>query len=172
MTAPSQRVFAPDEERDLVEALTRAALEESLPEELGVFEGKRDEYLDARGTIPAPEHATDEATGFGAEIALLLTPYIVAGALAAVRFIGGMLGDAIKEETKPQFAHLVRRLFRLGPAESPVHPAEQAALRSLPADTLARVHAVVLSVCRQQGLDDDDATVVSNAVAGRLALPA
>lgn len=168
MTGQSQEALPLDEERRLVEELTRATMAAELPEELDVFEAGRDAYLDARGTVPRSSSARDEATGFGAEIVVLLTPYIVAGALAAVKFLAGLVGDAIKEEAKPQVGSLIRRLFRPkgdgGAAEADVLP-------PLPADTLARVNAVVRDVCGQLDLAEDDARFVADAVTGRLALP-
>lgn len=158
------------EERALVEELSRAALADALPEELGVFEARRDDFLEARGSIPPQEAGPDEPAGFGAEVVVLLTPYVVAGALAAVRFLGGLLADTVKDEAKPHLAKVVRRLFRLE-EPSTTSTSEQDALAALPPDTVTRVREVVRTACRQHGLDDDDAALVSDAVAGRLVLP-
>ncbi|QGF23230.1 hypothetical protein [Raineyella fluvialis] len=170
MTEQSQEILTPVAEREIVEELTRAAMTESLPEELGVFEADRDAYLDARGTIPPLAAAKDEATGFGAEIVVLLTPYVVAAALAAVKFVAGLLGDAIKEETKPQAASLIRRLFHLKAPDD--EPGQPEALPPLSTEDLARVNAVVTDVCTRLDLGEVDARFVADAVTGRLALPA
>ena len=172
MTAAPVPELASGVERELVEELTRAALTDQLPEELPVFEADRDAYLDARGTVAPPEHFKDEATGFGAEVLVLLTPYIIAAAVDAIHFVAGLFGDAIKDETKPQFASLVRRLFRLPEPTGTTTPAEDAAPVALAADTVMRVRDVVLTACRQRGLSPDDAALVSDAVAGRLLAPA
>jgi len=106
-------------------------------------------------------------------VLVLLTPYIIAAALDAIHYVAGLFGDAIKDETKPQLASLVRRIFRLpDPAGTTAQPAGEAVSVALAADTVMRVRDVVLTACRQRGLSPDDAALVSDAVAGRLLAPA
>lgn len=175
MSSPLSQLSA-DEERDLVDQLTYAALTDSLPEELGVFEGDREAYLDARGTIPPQQRSADEATGFGLEVLVVLTPYVVAGSLAAIKFVGGLLteafGESIKDEAKVHLSGLIRRLFGLRTPEGVAAAADaQRAAAALPADTVARVREVVEDALRDKGLGTQDASLVSDAVAGRLMLP-
>ena len=164
------------DERELVDQLTTAALSEHLPEELDLYLAGRQQYLDERGTISTTT-TKEEATGFGAEILVALTPYFVAAATAAVKYVAGLLGDALKDEAKPLITRYVRRLFHLeepttGSSSAAVTPPQPAAAPPLPSDTIGRVHEVVLAFCREHRLAESDSALVADAIAGRLALPA
>lgn len=170
MTVP---VLPPDDEAALVAALTRGALAESLPEELAVFEAQAGAFL--RGETPAGGPG-DEVLGFGADVVLLLTPYVVAAATAAVRYVAGVFLDTAKAEATPALAAWIRRVLHRDAAAVPVAggasapPAPPAGSPLLTAAMIAEVHQVTLDVCRRMGLDPVDASLVSDAVTGRLAV--
>ena len=149
-------------EAEVVSALTDAVLAASAPEELEVFRARRTELVAGRGTVPRPER--DTALGSGAEVVVLLTPYVVAAATAAVRFLGKLLAGAAEEEVQPMLRTWVRRLLHRDPADETVAP--------VPAATLRRVHETASTVCRQMGLQDDDALLIADALVGRLSLAA
>lgn len=168
MTVPA---LPPDDEAALVAELTRGALAESLPEELAVFEAEAGAFL--RGETPAGGPG-DEVLGFGADVVLLLTPYVVAAATAAVRYVAGVFLETAKAEATPALAAWIRRVLHRDAAAVPVAgaasapPAPPAPL--LTAAMIAEVHQVTLDVCRRMGLDPVDASLVSDAVTGRLAV--
>ena len=165
MTVPT---LPPDDEAALVAELTRGALAESLPEELAVFEAQAGTFL--RGETPAGGPG-DEVLGFGADGVLLLTPYVVAAATAAVRYVAGVFLDTAKAEATPALAAWIRKVLHrdaaaAGAAGAPPPPAGPL----LTAAMIAEVHQVTLDVCRRMGLDPVDASLVSDAVTGRLAV--
>lgn len=169
MTVPT---LPPDDEAALVAELTRGALAESLPEELAVFEAEAGAFL--RGETPAGGPG-DEVLGFGADVVLLLTPYVVAAATAAVRYVAGVFLDTAKAEATPALAAWIRRVLHRDAAAVPVAgaagaPPAPSAGPLLTAAMIAEVHQVTLDVCRRMGLDPVDASLVSDAVTGRLAV--
>ncbi|RPF28964.1 hypothetical protein [Georgenia muralis] len=153
-------VLPPELEAEVVSALTDAVLAQSAPEELEVFRARRAELVACPGTVPRPER--DTALGSGAEVVVLLAPYVVAAATAAVRFLGKLVAGATEEEVQPMLRTWVRRLLHREPADDTGAP--------VPAATLRRVHDTASTVCRQMGLEDDDALLIADALVGRLSL--
>ena len=151
------------EERAAVGRLTREALaaDADLRDELAVYTASEGVFLDRRGTVAPP--GEDESLAFGADLVVLLAPYVVATATAAVRYLVRLVADAAADEAKPVVGRWLRHLVRPD-AEKPAEP--------LPADVLRRVRDVTGDVCRELGLDDSDAALVSAAVTGRLAVGA
>jgi hypothetical protein len=150
------------DEHALVAQLTRAALQEAAPEESDVFE------KDAAGWLAGTHVAgrtEDDMVGFGVETAaVLLTPYVVEAAKAAVRYVAGILAESADAEVRPRIARWMQRL--LGH-----HATEDDATAGLPLDVVTRVKEETLRTCLDMGLDATDAALVSDAVAGRLAVP-
>jgi|GEM_PF-6154049 len=170
MTVPA---LPPDDEAALVAELTRGALAESLPEELALFEAETGTFL--RGELPAGGPG-DEVLGFGTDAVLLLTPYVVAAATAAVRYVATVFLDTAKAEATPALAAWMRRVMHRGAAGVPAAAASGPPPPPSPdgpmltAAMIAEVHQVTLDVCRRLGLDPVDASLVSDAVTGRLAV--
>ncbi|MGE5764666.1 MAG: hypothetical protein ACM3ZF_12580 [Mycobacterium leprae] len=154
-------VLPDDVETALVGELTTNVLSDIAPEELAMFEAHREGWLQARGSVG---EGRDEMLGFGAEVLMALTPYVVAAATAALRLLGSLLLDVAVAEAKPHVAGWLRRVLHQGEGDGePVPP--------LPADALIRVHDAVLGVCLDLGLEASDATLVADAVVGRVHLP-
>jgi len=153
------------DEGALVAQLTREALEEAAPEEIDVFEKDAAGWL--AGTHVAGQ-AEDDMVGFGVEtVAVLLTPYVIAAAKAAVRYVADVLAESADAEVRPRITRWMQHL--LG------HHAEDDAAGTtvvgLPLDVVTRVKQETLRTCLDMGLDETDAALVSDAVAGRLAVP-
>lgn len=165
-TQDAQRDLAGVDEDALVAQLSRAALQEAAPEELDVFE------QDAAGWLAGthvPGRAEDDMVGFGMETAaVLLTPYVIAAAKAAVRYVAGILAESADAELRPTVTRWMQRL--LGHHAAGKEAADTT--DGLPLDVVARVKEETLRTCLDLGLDDTDAALVSDAVAGRLAVPA
>lgn len=156
-------VLSPDVERSLVTQLTRDVLAEAAPEETGVF--AKDEVGWVGGTHRSPA-AHDDMTGFGVEaVAIVLTPYVVSAATAAVRYLAGVLGESVDAELRPRIARWVGRLF--GHDETTAEDV----VPGLPVDVVRKVREVTLRTCLDMGLPEDDANLVSDTVAGRLVIP-
>ena len=160
-------VLDTNDERELVAALTRDVLREAAPEEMALFVGDEAGWLNGRpGT--ATGSVADQQLGFGVEVLVPLTPYIVAAASAVVRFVAGALADIAKDEAKPVIVNWVHRIFgrrgtgRAGTPEPAV----------LPREVLNRVHEIAFLTCQERGLDTDDARLISDVIIGRLATTA
>jgi hypothetical protein len=151
------------DERDLVVQLTRDVLADAAPEETGVFAADEDGWIAGRAE---GSRSSDEMLGFGADAVVLLTPYVVAAAAAAVRYIGHVLAEVVDAETRPLIARWVRHVLRQDRGEPGTTP-----LPALSVDLVRRVRDVTFTTCHDLGLADDDASLVSDAVAGRLAVP-
>lgn len=152
------------EEQDFVAQLTREVLRDAAPEEIRVFEADERAWLQGTHKDDGPH---DDMTAFGVEgVLVILTPYVIAAATAAVRYVAGVLAESADEELRPRIKGWVRRLFGHAGQEPTA-----AAVKALPVDLLQRVREVTLSTCLAMGLEKDDAALVSDAVAGRLAVP-
>jgi hypothetical protein len=156
--ADASPVLTPAEQRTLVHQLTHDVLADTAPEELPQFEASASQYLDNPGQ--KIQSKSDEMLGFGLEIIVPLTPYIVAAATQVVRFIAKVLSDAAEEELKPAAVRWVRQLFHREPAPAPAEP--------LPARLTEQIRDIAISVCRDLGADQGDAAVVADAIVGRL----
>lgn len=153
-------VLAPDDERSLVAQLTRDVLADAAPEETGVFAKDESGWVDGTHRTAAPR---DDMTGFGAEaIAIVLTPYVVAAARTAIRYVAGIVAETAGAEIRPKVAAWVRGLFG--------QEAVEAVPPTLPVGVVRRVREETLRTLRDMGLPEDDAALVSDTVAGRLVL--
>lgn len=157
-------MLSPADERDLIVQLTRDVLADAAPEEIEVFAADENGWIAGRAE---GGHSSDKMLGFGAETVVLLTPYVVAAGTAAVRYIGHVLAEVVDAETRPLLTRWVRHLLRQDRGEPGTAP-----LPALPVDLVRRVRDVTFATCHELGLADGDASLVSDAVAGRLALPA
>lgn len=153
MSTPQTVGLTAADERALVAELTQAALSVAAPEEMQAYDAHADEFLD--GKVPVAPQA-EQQLGIGIELVGMLAPYVVAAAGAAVRLVAQALAESATSEATSAVKGWIHRLLR-GDATA-----------SLPADVVQRVHAATLAVCREMGADADDATLVADAVAGRL----
>jgi hypothetical protein len=154
----------PADERDLVAQLTREVLGQAAPEEIEIFEADATGWLEGRHETAA---SREDMVGFGVEAAVaLLTPYVVAAATAAVRYLAGVLREGADAEVRPRLLQWVRRLLGHDADDGPhTRP------HGLPVDVVSRVRDVTLTTCIDMGLGKEDATLVSDTIAGRLVLP-
>lgn len=145
------------DERALVAALTASTLNEVAPEEVPSFEANRDVYLD-RGQARAG--GVDRQLGFGLEIAVMLTPVVVAAARAVVQILADALAESAVSETKAAVAAWIHRVLRPGSAT--------ASAPAFSGQELALIRTAVGEVCRQMRTDDRDAELIGEALIGRL----
>ena len=156
-------------DRDLVEELARAVLEEAAPEELVIFEDTAAEYFADPGAVLDPARRA-EAVGFGLDLALL-TPYVLAVVTPVVTFLLQTAVSAAKEESAPLLKAWVRRLFRRVSPEAASGPDPDAAApgpEPLTAAQAAQVRQVALSRASDLGLPDEQARLLADSVVGGL----
>jgi hypothetical protein len=155
-------VLTASDERALVAALTAGTLSEVAPEEIPSFEADRDVYLD--GGQPRAASRVDRQLGIGLEIAVMLTPAVVAAARAVVRILAEALADSAVSETKAAVAAWVHHVLHPGKAAAPAS--------AFSSQEFALIRTTVLKVCRQMRTDDGDAELIADALIGRLATAA
>lgn len=160
----STSILSAADEREVVTALARRALEVTAPDELVVFDDTATDYfrnpqaaLDGRGR--------DEPVGFGLDLALL-TPYLIAMATSAVQLLGTIVRDAVREEGTAGAAALIRRLFRLPSRQASARP--QPAVAPLSVDQARYVRDGAFAKGRALGLDDAQATLLADSIVGGL----
>jgi hypothetical protein len=151
-------VLSASDERALVAALTAGTLSEVAPEEIPSFEADRDVYLN--GGQPRAAGRVDRQLGIGLEIAVMLTPAVVAAARAVVRILAEALADSAVSETKAAVAAWVHHVLHPGKAAVPAP--------TFSSQDLSLIRTTVREVCRQMRTDDHDAELISDALVGRL----
>jgi len=159
------------DDQALVSELSQVVLAQAAPDELVVFDETAQEYFaDPAGSLRP--HGRDEPVGFGIDIALL-TPYVLAVATPVIQLIVGLVSDAIRSDSRPVLAPLVRRLLRLpeqgdGAASTGEEATSTAAPLALTPDQARQIHDVALQRGRTLGLPDDQASMLADAVVGGL----
>lgn len=149
------------DERELIAELVLATLEDAAPEEVAVFRGDRDEFLD--GHVPGAARG-DEELGFGVEAVALLTPFVVAAAKEVIRLLANAFAQSVQDEAQSAFSGWLHRvLHRHADAKAGGDPAPMAP------ETVERVRAAAFHVCVTMGAPNDDAELVADAIAGRFA---
>ena len=146
------------EERDLVAQLVVAALNEAAPEEIEVFRGDREAFLEGRASGAGRR---DEELGFGAEAVALLTPFVVAAAKEAIRLIADAFVRSVHDEAQSAFSAWLRRVLHRHAGDAMVGDPPPPA-----AETIDRVRAAALHVCLTMGAPEKEADLVANAIAG------
>lgn len=128
-----------------------------------LFSETAEEYFADPQAVLDPDHR-DEALGFGLDVAML-TPYALAVAAAVVRFLASTVAEAAGEEAKPMVARLVRRLLRR-PAPAP-EPAGEAPPQ-LTTEQARQVRELAYQQAKRLGLNEDQAVLLADSMAGRL----
>jgi hypothetical protein len=159
--------LAQGDEQDLVRELTATVLEKVSPDELDVLDETADEYFEDPEGVLGPGRK-DEAVGFGLEAALI-TPVVLAVATSVVRFLASLVADAVKESTTPVLVRTLRRLLRIRSAQE---TQDGGAAAALTAQQVRRVHAVALQRATDLGLQEDQARLLADAVAGGVVVTA
>ena len=158
-------------DRALVEEFAQAVLAEVAPEELAIFSDTAEEYFADPDAVLNPARR-DEAVGFGLDLALL-TPYVLAVATPVLTFLAQTVLAAVKEESKPVIADLVRRLFRRaapGSDAGPGSPAPEAGPVALTPAQAGQVREVALARASDLGLPPEQARLLADSVVGGLAV--
>lgn len=101
----------------------------------------------------------DDPLGFGlGEVVTLMTPVVWVAVQEAAKQVAG---EAVGDTTKGLFERLRAKLRRRRPQTLP---------HALTPDQLTAVHAKVLAVAENAGLDSEHATLFADGVVGRLAM--
>ena len=153
--------LSPEDERELATDLARQALARTAPEELLVFDDVADEYfVDPDQALVADSR--DEAVGFGLDLAML-TPALLAVAVAAVRAVAGIVSTAATQEGIPVARRIMRRMFGLEKGEATSPPSVQ-----LTTEELKAVRRSALDRGVALGLAPDQAGLLADAIVGGL----
>jgi hypothetical protein len=174
MTVDRKDLFDSDAGRDLVDELAQLMLQRVAPDELTLYEETSVEFFrDPQALLKA--RPREEAVGFGLEVALV-TPSVLAVAAEVARFLATVLADSARDELHDQLKPVIaRRVKRLLGQDSQPDAADRdpAAMRSTPApgltaEQLHEVRSIALERARQSGMDDSQAILLADALAGAL----
>jgi hypothetical protein len=152
------------DERELATDLVRRALAGTAPDELLLFEDIADQFF-ADPDSALSGDGRDEAVGFGLDLTML-TPAMLVVALTAIRMVGTMLTEAVKQEGTPVVRRVLRRLFGLDDPAAPSGAAAPAV--QLSTDQLARVRETARRRALALGLGSDQAALLADAITGGL----
>ncbi|MFI7602517.1 hypothetical protein [Actinoplanes sp. NPDC049681] len=148
-------------DRDLVQALTAAALAASAPEELPILDETAEEYFADPDAVLHPRRR-DEAVGFGVDLALL-APYTLAIATPVVQFLFETVASEAQNAARPFVAQAVRRLLRRpaddagGTGATPLNPRQA-----------RRVREIAYDRARYLGLPEAQCVLLADSVAGAI----
>lgn len=146
----------PAEQRELVVAIARGALERAAPQELPLLQLTASEYFaDPRAVLRSGSR--DEPLGFGLDVSIV-TPQVLALATAAAQFVLAAASSAAGDALKPRIQALVRRLLHNEHEPAPAIDRELA----------DRLHAVTLERAAALGLEATQATVLADSIVGAL----
>lgn len=128
------------------------------PDELVIFELTAQEYFADPRAVLHPKRR-EESVGFGLDLALL-TPYVLAVSSSVVVWLGAVVGEVARDESKAVVTAWVRRLFRRNqpPSREPVTP--------LSIEQARNVRVVAYRQARVLGLADDMAGLIADSVVG------
>ncbi|NJP35329.1 hypothetical protein [Micromonospora thermarum] len=166
----------PSVEDAVVQELARRVVSRVAPEEGEIFDIVRDAYRRDPQRLTSPGGGRDQMLGFGVEAAAaLLTPLALGISAEVVRHLTMEAVGAI--EVGDRLRGLLRRRRDADPADGQATPAPhtgdpEAAPAASPAPAPpadhARIREIVLTRCRQAGVDDDRAGLIADAVVGAL----
>ncbi len=173
MTTDGKHIVPAGVERDLVNELSQIMLRDIAPEELVLYDETAEDYF-ADPEFIEKNRPREEAVGFGLDLAML-TPYVLAVATVAVRFLATAVTDAahdeLRDELRPVIADSVKRLFRREPTQAADDHASAGHQKRSPGLTLEdgrEIRRIALQRARQSGLDDERASLLADALVGAL----
>jgi hypothetical protein len=159
------------DERAVVEALARVAVDDAAPEERPLFGPMAEAYYDPRRGTPSGSKS-DEMLGFGvdaAAAAILVTPIALEAAKSVLGFLVGELQAAFKDEAKPMIQALVKRVLRRSEKPNGESPAiETPAPPTLTQAQLNDLREVALETARRMGLREPKASIMADAIVGAM----
>ena len=159
------------DERAIVEALARVAVDDAAPEEGPLFGPMADAYYDPRRGTPSGAKS-DEMLGFGVDAAaavVLVTPIALEAAKNVLGYLVGELQTAFKDEAKPMIQALVKRVLRRSPKpEGDTATAEAPPPPQLTEAQLDELRKVALSTAERMGLREPKASVLADAIVGAM----
>lgn len=156
------RTPPPEVERELATDLARQTLARTAPDELLVFDAVAVEYFEDPERVMTGD-TRDEAVGFGLDLAMM-TPAILAVAVAAIRTVANIVGSAATEEGTAVARRILRRMFGIDPDKAPTAPSVH-----LSADELRAVRRSALDRGIALGLAPEQAGLLADAITGGLA---
>jgi hypothetical protein len=174
MAVNKNDVLLPDAELNLVNELAQTVLRQVAPEELALYH-ETAEFCFRNPGFMQKAKPKEEAVGFGLDMAML-TPYVLAAAFEAVRFLATAISDAardeLRDELRPVIADAVRRLFRRESTPAAGDPAsaqeDSKGKAVLTAEEGREVRRIALQRAKQSGLDDERASLLADALVGAL----
>jgi hypothetical protein len=149
---------------DLVSEVARSLVAAAAPGELPLFRATSDAYFrDPQGVLQ-PKPGKEEMLGFGVEAeVMLLTPAILEATRSVLRFLVAQLQSEAGSEASDAIRNRLERLLHRDPKTEPAEP-------GLSREQLAQVREIAFETGRKAQLPEQEATLLADAMIGRLAL--
>ena len=149
---------------DLVSEVARSLVAAAAPAELPLFRATRDAYFrDPQGVLQ-PRPGKEEMLGFGVEAeVMLLTPAILEATRSVLRFLVSQLQSEAESQASDAIRDRLRRLLNRDAKTEPPGP-------GLSHEQLAQVREIAFQTGRRAQLPEREATLLADAMIGRLAL--
>jgi len=151
-------------EEDLVVALARDVIAEQAPHEMPLFDAISRSFLDTPESVLRRELSADEPLGFGPDTLVALTPFVLAAAASAVHFLLDTATQTARDATSEALRKVVAGWLRREKREEAT-----GGVAALTPEQLRRVRDETVGRARQLNLDDSQATLLADAIVGRLA---
>jgi hypothetical protein len=157
------------DERAVVEALARVAVDDAAPEERPLFDPMAEAYYDPRRGTPSGSKS-DEMLGFGVDAAIILvTPVALEAAKNVLGYLVGELQTAFKDEAKPMIQAFVKRVMgRTSKSDTATPEADAPEPPTLTQEQLDELRKVALETARKMGLREPKASVMADAIVGAM----
>jgi hypothetical protein len=154
----------PMTEQELIAAIARDAIADLSPSELPLFPAVQRAYFQRGGTAGAVSNEGEAYLGFGlgAEV-VALAPAALAVATSVFSFAATQIGEAAKKERTAVISEQMRSLFKR------FHTGKADAGARFSAAQFAQVRAIAHEKARALKVPEEKATLLADAIVGRLA---
>jgi len=155
---------------EVAEAFARDIVRDIAPQEMPLFNSLARSGLEGCMKTRTSDSGRAEMLSFGMDVVVpIMTPIVLSAVMAVVKYVLGIIresmkdavGDVIKNALKALFKRLQSKDGQAG-GERPIN---------LTKDQLVEIRKLVLDIARgKDGLAESDATVLADAIVGRLAI--
>lgn len=151
-------------ERQLKESLAHDLVGTAAPDELALFPLTSDAFFARGGKLSDKER--DDMLGFGAEaVVTFMTPLLLTVTGAVVDYLVDEFASSAKERAVEKIQDVLARIFKRAPSGAQVLAVELTPLQVL------AIRQIVTQKARELRISEGRASVLADAVVGRLASP-
>ena len=160
-----------DAQRQLIAEVARAQVAQVAPHELALFRPTSEAYFRRPQEAQRPQARDDTMLGFGVATAVsFLTPVVLSVTSEVVSFLAAEVRKRLKDESAAAVNDAVKRLFksfRTGDAGSAAQEPQRVELSH---GELVKVRQLAFEKARVFNLDEAQANLLADSLAGSLAI--